>query len=86
MSKSSSHLDAVDSLVTLTKHSAVDNKGSSVADDVSGRMDDPIKPWYHFNGVAIAQGYNLVGQDSCLTTCFDRRELIRLVVGWCRME
>ena len=63
---SSEDVDAADSL--LTKQSAVDKKDSSLDQEFSAMvLEEPIKPWYHFKGVAIAQGYNLVGQDSCHT-------------------
>ena len=49
----------------MARHLTVDQEGSTAVDTgMADLEEEPIKPWYHFKGDAIAQGYNLVGPES----------------------
>jgi hypothetical protein len=41
---------------------------ASVLSKDPAKVEEAAKPWYHFEGVAIAQGYNLVSQDVTTVT------------------
>lgn len=41
---------------------AVEKEPSMVPSEVSVMVEEPHRPWYYFDGVKIAQGYNLVSE------------------------
>ena len=73
--------EAADSHIAMAQHATVDNNEDS-SEVVKGIIDDTVdeptnKPWYHFKGDTIAQGFNLVGQTIVAEVRFGRRRIHR---------